>query len=121
VSYDLTFWKSVAGTSPIPPFEIYKALMQGAAPAGLVEFPVDDFLERLERAFPGFERHDHEAFREGADGEGVIEAGWSPRHMRVDFRRCPHSTMNRVIEIGYELGVPAYDPQVDERFDSWAK
>lgn len=122
MSYELVFWKRKPGMAK-DSTAVYRALMAGRPVDGLVPFPVEEFLERVTRAFHGSRREmngpEEWVVWRGDDERGMFEVTWSANHVRIDVRGLSSEDGNRLVDIGAAVGAPLYDPQTSERFDSW--
>jgi hypothetical protein len=118
MSYDLCFWKQ-AGDAELDSRATYIALIGGQDVAGVEPFPIDEFADGVDAAFPGVtrERRDsNEIFWLDTDGALLFEMSWSDAHVFATVRPLDESVANRLIDIGVSVGAALYDPQVDERF-----
>lgn len=123
VSYDLVFWKQQEDAN-LGPAMVARALQDAEPPAGLVELPIEAWLEELLTSFPGAVREpngQHEWIDwVSSDERQSFQVEWSAVHVWVTCRHTDSATMNRIIDIALGFGCPLYDPQTDERFDSAA-
>jgi len=56
---------------------------------------------------------------ESPHGRGVFDIVWTAGHVHVTVRNIETEHGNRLVALAADLGAPLYDPQTDERFDSW--
>ena len=118
MGYDLAFWKQ-APDLRADPQSIYLSLMADKTVAGLLPFPIEDFVAGVQAAFPNATPE-----RSGTDqifwldehDQLLCEMGWSPLHLVATLRPLNESLANRLIDIAASLDAPLYDPQVNERF-----
>jgi hypothetical protein len=120
VSYDLCFWKEEPGPRK-DASNVYTALLDRQQVPGLLPFPIDAYLTAVTTEFPAAAREsevDQLSWVSG-DERSMFEITWSPVHVLVTLRGSDRDVGNRLVEIAASLGAPLYDPQTDERFDSW--
>jgi hypothetical protein len=127
VSYDLVFWKQQEGVN-LDPAVVDRALRDAVRPAelvepaGLVELPIEAWLDELMRSFPDAVRGPNGPNEwidwVSSDGRRSFQVEWSAVHVEIACRGTDNATMNRIIDIALEFGCPLYDPQTGERFDS---
>ena len=122
MSYDLLFWKQEPPRCENP-VSVFESLNGGQRPAQLTSFPVEEFLQRVQAAYP-------EAVRElNGDKEWMVwtspsqtegfEINWSDLYVWVTLRPLASDRANRFVEIANALDAPLFDPQTGERFDAW--
>ncbi|HET6873736.1 MAG TPA: hypothetical protein VFH70_03095 [Acidimicrobiales bacterium] len=100
MSYDLVFWKQDPPQSKDPAVT-FTALAEGRRPDGVMDFPIQRFLDGIEDAFPG-------AVREPNGSEEWLT--WTSSNEQESFQVEWSET---------HAQVPLFDPQTGERFDSW--
>jgi hypothetical protein len=87
---------------------------------GLVDFPIEDYLESVLAAFPEAVLEPNEwVYWENPRGPGVLEIHWSPVHVWVTVRSIEAEDGNQLVDLATNLEAPLYDPKTGERFDSW--
>lgn len=121
VSYDLCFWKEHPGPRKNGQ-AVYEALLDGQPVAGLMAFPVEEYLDAVRQAFPAAMREDGEVEQVtwlSVNGRSSFSITWSPVHVLVTLRGVESEDGNRLVEIAASVDAPLYDPQTGERFDSW--
>lgn len=122
MGHQLVFWQQAPDSSP-DAHDVYRELMHDGHVDGLRSLPLAPILTSLATEFAGI---DPVPSPDGSrpvfwqDGETVIEFWWSEVHVGAELRG-PWSgeVANRVIDVLAEFGLPLYDPQTGERFDSW--
>jgi hypothetical protein len=113
MAHQLVFWKQAPGNPP-DAHAVYVELMREEAVAGLDTLPGDRFLARVAEEFAtGWERIDERAW----EGDGLFQIETGPQHVLVICHSVTEETMNRLIDIGLELGCRLYDPQIKWRFE----
>ncbi|HET6870387.1 MAG TPA: hypothetical protein VFH80_31025 [Solirubrobacteraceae bacterium] len=117
MSYDLCFWSERPGAG-LAPQTVYEKLLAGGDVDGLLQLPIDAYLEALAKAFPGGRREPNGAGEwfvwEGSDS--MFEVWWSAVHVLVIMRPLDEDSANRLIDLAALFGAPLYDPQTGERF-----
>ena len=61
-------------------------------------------------------------FWEDDDGMTVVELSWSDVHVVAELRPAGFSSgevANRIIDVLEKFECPLFDPQTNERFDTW--
>lgn len=118
MTYDLCFWKQVEDVE-LDSRATFIALIGGQEVAGVDPFPIEEFAEGVEAAFPGVtleRRGGNEIIWLDADGALLFEMMWSHAHLLATLRPLDESVANCLIDIAVSVGAALYDPQVDERF-----
>ena len=123
VAYDLVFWKQERSFQA-EPHAIRDALASNEPVDGLLEIPVDEWMAAVVAAFPGATREPNGPNSElvcwiSGDGKSSFQIEWSPIHVWITLRGVSTQDGNRLVDLAAGFGCPLYDPQTDERFDSW--
>ena len=119
MSYDLNFWRYENESAANDHQSVYERLSDGEFVEGLREIPADAIIERIYKVFSalGWANEDEETWE---SDDGAFQIDITPQFLRFDCYGMDGDDMNRLIEIGSELGLTLYDPQVGERFTSTA-
>lgn len=112
MSYDLYFWRQ---TTPLPltPADAGKAILTGTPPEGIADVPLEAISKDLKEVFPDFNPED----RLVRTKDGSIAFAWGQKHFVAHVYGVGDAT-GTVVQILGRHGFPAYDDQLDKRYDA---
>ena len=117
MSLDLNFWKYKEGVTHNDSKVYETACCDGGIFDGLEDLPVDEIISNIPSVFPGWNFIDKYNYEK--DGGGSFQVFTTSQIIRFDCYGMSGPDMNLLIDFLYDYGCPLYDPQVQERFNSW--
>lgn len=114
---DLNFWKYKEGAvhNDIKVYET--ACCDGEIFDGLEDLPIDEITGTISSVFSSWNSIDKYNYEK--DGNGSFQIFTTSQIIRFDCYGMFGPHMNLIIAIMHDYGCPLYDPQAQERFDSW--
>ncbi len=120
MSADYGFWKYKSKAAAHDDRRVYTLLSNGDTVVGLQELPVEEIRGRIRAVFSDWEWLDGDNC-ESPTGKGSFGLSTTPQFVRFDCYGMTEADINRLLDVlTQEFGCPLYDPQIGERFDSWA-
>ncbi len=117
MSVDLNFWKYKEGVTHNDS-QVYKtACCDGEIFDGLEDLPIDEIIGTVSSAFSSWNSIDKYNYEKG--GGGSFQIFTTSQIIRFDCYGMFEPHMNLIIALMHDYGCPLYDPQAQERFDSW--
>lgn len=117
MSYDLNFWRYREGAAHDHKKVYEAACCEGERLSELEELPIEDILQKVAAVFSHWEALSPADY-ESPSG-GAFQITTTPQTVRFNCYGVSGDDMNRLMDILIEFGCPLYDPQIEERFDSW--
>lgn len=118
MSIDLNFWKYENGVY-LDNAKVYQDACCGHEKVdGLEILPIEDILNEIAAAFPGWHAHgltDYES-----EGKGSFQISTAPQTVRFDCYAMEPADMRRFSAVMSKFACPLYDPQLGVRFDKIA-
>ncbi len=120
MSADYGFWKYKSKAAAHDDQRVYTLLSNGDSVVGLQELPVDSIRGHIREVFSDWKWLDQDNC-EGPPGKGSFALSATPQFVRFDCYSMSGVDRNRIFDaMTGKFGCPLYDPQIGERFDSWA-
>ena len=117
MSLDLNFWKYKEGVTHNDSKVYETACCDGEIFDGLEALPIDKIIRTISCVFSGWNATGKYNYEK--NGVGSFQIFTTPQIIRFDCYGMSGPDMNLLIDIMAGYGCPLYDPQAQERFDSW--